>query len=75
MLIGMTEDIRAELRAELARRGESFSKAAKSIGTSTNQVSRMIGANRSDTVGDVSDVWQKLLHHLGYELTLKKIED
>lgn len=68
MLDGMTEEIRAAVRAELGRRGESFSEAARQIGTSTNQVSRMIGANRQDNVGAVSEVWLKLLDHAGLEL-------
>lgn len=72
MMQSMTEDIKATLRAEIARQGKNLSEVAREIGTDRNQVSRMLSAKRKDTIGEVTKVWTKLLEHLGYELTIVK---
>ena len=74
MIQSVTDDIKAELRAEIARQGKSMADIAREIGSSRNQVSRMVSAKRKDASGELPDVWQTLLEHLGYELTLVKSE-
>jgi transposase-like protein len=74
MIQVMTDDIKATLRAEIGRQGKSMSEVAREIGVSRNQVSRMLSAKRQDSSGEVSDVWQSLLNHLGYEITIKPKE-
>jgi transposase-like protein len=71
MMQSMTDEIRAALRAEIARQGKTMADVAREIGTSKNQISRMLGAKRKDSVGDLPDTWQALLQHLGYELIVK----
>jgi transposase-like protein len=74
MMQAMTDDIKATLRAEIARQGKTMSEVAREIKTSRNQVSRMLSAKRKDSSGEIPDVWKDLLEHLGYELTLKTKE-
>lgn len=71
MMQTVTDDIKAALRAEIARQGKSMADVAREIGTSRNQISRMLSAKRKDSSGELPDVWQTLLEHLGYELTIK----
>ena len=74
MMQTVTDDIKATLRAEIARQGKSMADIAREIGSSRNQVSRMLSAKRKDSSGEIPDVWQTLLDHLGYELTLAQKE-
>ena len=67
----VTDDIKAELRAEIARQGKSMSEVAREIGTSRNQISRMLSAKRKDSSGELPDVWETLIDHLGFELVVK----
>jgi transposase-like protein len=72
MMQAVTEDIKATLRAEIAKQGKNLSEVAREIGTNRNQISRMLSAKRQDSIGQITEVWAKLLEHLGYELTITK---
>ncbi len=72
MMQAVTEDIKSTLRAEIAKRGQNLSEIAREIGTNRNQISRMLSAKRHDSIGQITEVWSKLLDHLGYELTITK---
>ncbi len=63
----VTEDIRAELRAILARRRIKQTDLARELGTSRTYVSNMLNGQR----GQLSPVWVKLLEHLDLELVLQ----
>ena len=71
MIQSMTDDIKATLRAEIARQGKTMADVAREIGTSRNQMSRMLSAKRKDSSGELPEVWQTLFEHLGFELTVK----
>ena len=74
MMQTVTDDIKAELRAQIARQGKTLSEVAREIGTSRNQISRMLSAKRKDTSGQLPEVWEALLDHLGYKLTVEPKE-
>ena len=74
MMQTVTDDIKAELRAQIARQGKTLSEVAREIGTSRNQISRMLSAKRKDSSGQLPEVWETLLDHLGYKLTVEPKE-
>ena len=63
----MTDDLRAELRAELARRRIRQTDLARELGISRTHLSNLLNGQR----GELSSVWHRLLGHLDLELTLK----
>ena len=75
MIQAVNDEIRATLRAEIARQGKTMSEVAREIGTSRNQMSRMLSAKRKDSIGDIPETWQSLLDHLGYKIVLVKNDD
>lgn len=68
----MNDEIRATLRAELARQGKSMSELARELAISRNQISRMLSAKRKHSAGELSSSWQKLLDSLDFELRISK---
>ena len=62
----MTENLRAELRAEIARRRIKQTDLARELGVSRTHLSNMLNGQR----GELPDTWARLLDHLGFELRL-----
>jgi len=62
----VTDDVRAELRAILARRRIKQTDLARELDTSRTYLSNMLNGQR----GQLSPVWQKLLDHLDLDLVL-----
>ncbi|CAN5694217.1 hypothetical protein BH23DEI1_BH23DEI1_05010 [soil metagenome] len=62
----MTDEVRAELRAELARRRLKQKDLADELGMSSTYLSNMLNGQR----GQLSIKWQRLLDYLDLELTL-----
>ena len=63
----MTDDLRAELRAELARRRIKQTDLARELGVSRTHLSNMLNGQR----GQLPATWGRLLDHLGLELTVR----
>ena len=63
----MTENLRAELRAEIARRRIKQVDLAQDLGVSRTHLSNMLNGQR----GELPDTWARLLDHLGFEMTLR----
>ena len=63
----MTENLRAELRAEIARRRIKQVDLAKELGVSRTHLSNMLNGQR----GELPDTWARLLDRLGLELALR----
>ena len=63
----MTDDLRAELRAELARRRIRQTDLARELGISRTHLSNLLNGQR----GELSSVWHRLLGHLDLELALR----
>lgn len=74
MIKSMTDEVRGKVRAKLAERGESYSDVADALGTSKNQISRMIGANRKKHIGELTDIWTQLFEYVGLELCVKEVK-
>ena len=75
MMTTMTDEIRAELRAELARRGETLADVAREFGVSRTLITRMLSAKSKEPLGSVPTTWQKLFDKLGYKLIVVKDKD
>lgn len=63
----VTDDIRAELRAILARRRIKQTDLAAELGMSRTHLNNLLNGQR----GQISPVWERLLEHLDLELVLK----
>ena len=63
----MTNDLRAELRAELARRRIRQTDLARDLGVSRTHLSNMLNGQR----GQLPATWGRLLDFLGLELTVR----
>ena len=63
----MTDDIRADLRAILARRRIKQTDLARELGTSRTYLSNLLNGQR----GQLSPVWEKLLDHLDLDLVVR----
>jgi predicted transcriptional regulator len=63
----VTDDLRAELRAELARRRIKQTDLARELGVSRTHLSNMLNGQR----GQLPATWERLLDHLGLELTVR----
>ena len=63
----MTDDLRAELRAELARRRIKQTDLARELGVSRTHLSNMLNGQR----GQLPSTWGRLLERLGLELTVR----
>ncbi len=70
MMTTMTDELRAHLRAELARRKIRQRELAEELGMSRTYLSNLLNGQR----GQVSEKWQRLLDYLGLELALKTKE-
>ena len=66
----MTDDIRADLRAILARRRIKQTDLARELGTSRTYLSNLLNGQR----GQLSPVWEKLLDHLDLDLVVRPRE-
>jgi len=66
----MTDDIRADLRAILARRRIKQTDLACELGTSRTYLSNLLNGQR----GQLSPVWEKLLDHLDLDLVVRPRE-
>ena len=67
--MGMTEQIREQVRAVMAERGISQEKAAEALKVEQPSISRML---RPEGVGKVPESWEKLLDFLGLELVVRE---
>jgi transcriptional regulator with XRE-family HTH domain len=63
----MTENLRAELRAEIARRRIKQTDLARELGVSRTHLSNMLNGQR----GELPSTWARLLDHLELELALR----
>ena len=63
----VNDDIRAAVRIELARRGESQAKLAARVDISPQYLSDVMRAR----AGNVPEVWQRILDELGLELVVQ----
>lgn len=63
----VNDDIRAAVRVELARRGESQAKLAARVGVSPQYLSDVMRAR----AGNVPAVWQRILDELDLELVVR----
>ena len=66
-MANVTDDIRAELRAILARRRIRQTDLAAELGMSRTHLNNLLNGQR----GQLSPVWEKLLEHLDLELVLR----
>ena len=66
-MISVTDEIRAQLRAELARRQMTQTRLARELGMSRTHLSNMLHGQR----GQLPPTWQRLLDHLELELTFR----
>lgn len=66
----VTDDLRAELRAILARRRIKQTDLAAELGMSRTHLNNLLNGQR----GQLTPVWQKLLDHLELELVLRPRE-
>lgn len=67
----MTERIRADLRAEMARRRIKQTDLAQELGISRAMLNAMLNGQR----GQLAPTWQKLLDALGLELVVQSKAD
>ena len=67
----MTDHLRAELRAEIARRRGSQTELARILGMSRSHLNALLNGQR----GQLPDAWARLIDHLGLELTLRPKAD
>jgi transcriptional regulator with XRE-family HTH domain len=63
----MTENLRAELRAEIARRRIKQTELARELGVSRTHLSNMLNGQR----GELPSTWARLLDRLELELALR----
>jgi len=63
----MTENLRAELRAEIARRRIKQTDLARELGVSRTHLSNMLNGQR----GELPSTWARLLDRLDLELALR----
>lgn len=63
----MTDELRAEIRAELARRRVRQVELAQELDVSRTHLSNMLNGQR----GKLPATWARLLDHLGLELTVR----
>ena len=63
----VTDELRAELRAELARRRIKHKDLAAELGMSRTYLSNLLNGQR----GQLTDKWQRLLDHLDLELVVR----
>ena len=66
-MTNVTEELRAELRAELARRRIKQVDLVHELGISRTHLSNLLNGQR----GQLPPTWQKLLDHLGLELVVR----
>lgn len=67
----MTDKIRHTIKVELAKRSMTQTDLANELGISKQHVSRALTGD----LGKVPPIWERILNHLGLELTVEEKEE
>lgn len=65
--VGVNDEIRARIRAEIAKQGVSQAEAARQMGLEPQELNRALQGR-----GKIAPVWQTILDHFGLELTVRE---